>query len=98
MLKKEVKWDWTKNCERALQNIKKILISVLLFAHFDPKQEITVATDMSDYGIGAVISHRFEDGMTKLVTYASRTLLPIEKNYSQIEKEGFAIIFTVKIS
>ena len=66
----------------------KILISDLFLAPFNPKQEI-------DYGIGAVILHRFEDG-TRPVAYASRTLLPAEKNYSQTEKEGLAIILAVK--
>ena len=51
---------------------------------------------MSDYTIGAVILHGFKDGMTKPVALTSRTLLPAEKNYSQIEKEGLAIIFAVK--
>ena len=37
-----------------------------------------------------------EDGQERPVAYASRTLTPAEKNYSQLEKEGFAIIFGVK--
>ena len=75
---------------------KKFLILDLFLTHFNLKQEIIVASDASDYGIGAVILHRFEDGMTKPVALTSRTLLLAEKNYSQIEKEGIAIIFAVK--
>ena len=69
----------------------------LFLAHFDPKQEIVVASDVSDYGINAVILHRLEDCTTKPVAHTSRTLLSVEKNYSQTEKEGFVIIFAVKI-
>ena len=96
LLKKGVKWDWTKNLERIFQKMKKILISDLFLAHFNPKQEVIVASDVSDYGIGSVTLHRFEDGMTKPEVHASRTLMPVEKNYSQIEKEGLVIIFAVK--
>ena len=33
----------------------------------------------------------------KPIAHASKTLLPAEKNYSQIEKEGLSIMFAVKI-
>ena len=51
---------------------------------------------MSDYRIGVVILPRFEDVMTKPVAHVLRTLLPAEKNFSQIEKESLAIVFSVK--
>ena len=51
--------------------------------------------DASQYGIRAVISHRFTDRVERPIAYVSRSLSPAEKNYSQTEKEGLAIVFGV---
>ena len=45
--------------------------------------------------MGAVLSHKTEDG-EKPVAYASGSLATAEKNYSQLDKEGLAIVFGVK--
>ena len=64
-------------------------------AHYNPESDIIVASDASSHGIGACIIHKMPDGSKKPVAHASRSLLPSEKHYSQIEKEALAIIFAV---
>ena len=98
LLKKRQKWIWSKECQNAFEEIKKCLLSDLALAHFDPQKELIVASDASDYGLGAVLLHRLEDGSTKPIAHASRSLLPAERNYSQIEKESLAIIYAIKNS
>ena len=96
LLKKGKKWCWTKECEKAFQEIKKCLLSDLALTHFDPKKELIVASDASDYGVGAVLLHRLADGSTIPIAHASRALLPAERNYNQIEKESLSIIYAIK--
>lgn len=59
--------------------------------------EIVVASDASEYGIVAVMLHKYKDGNMKAMIHAScLLLLARKKNYSQIEKEAWVIIFVVK--
>lgn len=95
LLKKEKPWLWTKECEQAFKKIKEKLTSDLFLVHFNPKLDIIVASDASTHGVGACILHKWKDGKVRPIAHASRSLLPAERNYSQIEKEVLASIFAV---
>ena len=45
--------------------------------------------------VGACILYKWKDGKVRPIPHASKSLLPAERNYSQIEKEALAIIFAV---
>ncbi len=66
-----------------------------MLAHYDPTLPIRLAGDASADGVGRVISHVMEDGTERPIAFASRTLLPSERNYSQVEKEALSLIFGV---
>ncbi|XP_039862929.1 uncharacterized protein LOC120718450 [Simochromis diagramma] len=96
LLHKDSQWRWSQAQEKAFRQVKELLQSAPLLVHFDPEKEVLLSCDASPYGIGAVLSHRMEEGEEKPVGYASRTLTAAEKGYSQLEKEGLAIVFAVK--
>lgn len=95
LLQKDTIWSWDDNCEKAFKKIKEILISSQVLVHFNPDLELRLTVDASKEGIGAVLSHKFQNSEEKPIAFASRTLSKAENNYSQIEKEGLAIIFGV---
>ena len=95
LLKKNKPWLWTPECQESFEKIKKALTLDLNLTHYDPSLDIIIASDASSYGIGDCILHQLPDGSRKAVTHASRSLLPAEKQYFQIEKEPLGNIFAV---
>ena len=82
--------------EKAFRKSKESLTSAPLLAHFDPDLPLTLACDVSAYGIGAVLARQMPDGSERPIGYVSRMLNPAERNYSQFEKEGLSCVFVVK--
>ena len=89
-------WAWTETCQVAFKKLKELLLNSPLLAHYDPNKPVRLAVDASSYGLGAVLSHVFDDGEEKPIAYASRSLSASEQNYSMIEKEALAIVFGIK--
>lgn len=48
------------------------------------------------FGLGAVLSHVYPSGEKRQKAFASRTLYIAEKNYSQIDKKAFGIVWGIK--
>ncbi len=91
LLKRERAWKWTEEC---FKQTKQNIISSKVLAHYDARLPVRMAGDASNYGIGAVLSHVMPDSTERApIAFASRSLLPSEKNYSQIEKEGLSLVF-----
>ena len=89
------RWNWSQACEEAFKEVKKQLVSARILVHYDPELPLRMAADASAYGVGAVISHVYEDGSERPIAFASHTLTPSERNYAQVEKEGLSLIFGV---
>ena len=71
LLKRKIKWKRSDECKKGFQEIKKLLASAPVLAHYNPELPIQLAGDASAYGIGAMISHQFPDGTERPVAYAS---------------------------
>ena len=96
LLQKGRKWGWEKEQQEAFAKAKALLKSPKLLVHYDINKELILTCDASPVGLGAVLSHRMEDGSERPIAYASRTLAPAEKKYAHIDKEALAIVYGVK--
>lgn len=96
LLCNDTSWKWDSQCQYAYKKVRDMLASNAVLTHYDPAKPLQLGCDASPYGVGAVLSHMEEDGSTRPIAYASRTLSSAEKNYSQLEKEGLALVFGIK--
>ena len=96
LLRKNQKWKWNTEQIRAFERSKTSLQSATVLVHYDPNKKLTVSCDASPYDVGAVLSHEMSDGSERPIAFASRTLTSAEKKYSQLDKEGLAVVFAVK--
>ena len=95
LLHQGTEWRWGKKEQESFQQSKNLLLSSKVLVHFDPKLPVVLACDASSYGVGAVLAHKMPDGTEKPIGFACRMLSAVERQCSQIEKEGLFCVFGV---
>lgn len=95
LLKKDAPFMWTSLQQDAFERLKTSLCSEPILQYPDFKTPFNLTTDASNFAIGGVLSQG-EIGKDLPIAYASRTLNKAESNYSTIEKELLAIVWTIK--
>jgi len=90
LMKKDTKFDWIMEQQKAFDVLKEKLITAPVLHYPDFTRQFTIATDASDYAIGAVLSQG-PIGQNRPIAYASRILNKAEQNYNTTEKELLAI-------
>ena len=79
LLSNGVPWNWTTDCSEACKTVKQLLASSSVLVHYQPDKPVTLAVDVSPYGLGAVISHEMDDGSDRPIAYASSLILGPKK-------------------
>ena len=96
LLKKETKWKWGTEQEKAFEESRLLMQSSEVLVHYDSQKDPILSCDASPYGVGAMLSHRKSDGQECPISFMLRTLTSAESNYSQLDKEGLAVMFGIQ--
>ena len=91
-------FEWTELHQESFEKLKLALTSVLVLAYPNYSKPFLLETDASLKGLGAVLSQEDDNGNTRVIAYASRTLKPYEKsmqNYSSTKLELLALKWSV---
>lgn len=93
LLAKNVPWRWEAKHAAAFKRLKQLVLQKTVLAHYDSSKPLILSCDASPYGIGAVLAQKDSQGREAPIAFASRTLGPAERNYSQLDREGLAVVF-----
>ncbi|MES9904503.1 MAG: reverse transcriptase domain-containing protein [Sedimenticola sp.] len=96
LLKKDVVFAWTDECQVSFDTLKHLLTSspVLAFPNFETP--FTLAVDASDVSIGYVLGQLDESGREHPVAYGGRSLHEPERKWHISEKEGLALVEAIR--
>jgi len=95
LLRKEVRFVWTEECQKAFDELKGRLLSEPVLTLPNDLGKYILDCDASDVGLGAVLSQE-QSGSEHVIAYASRSLARSECNYETTRKELLAIIYWLK--
>ncbi len=82
---------WTADQQQSFELLKQLFMESPCLAPFDEYAPLSIATDASATGLGAVL---LQHG--RPVLYAARSLTDAERRYSTIEKELLAVVFALR--
>ena len=95
LTEKNVKWNWTNECNESFESIKTQISSIDLLVHPDFNKPFEVICDASEYGIGCVLAQRY-GSVLKPVQFCSKLFSKTQQNWHMSEQEIYAVIYAVE--
>lgn len=92
LLRKGVVFSWGNEQRKAFARIKSALSDCDTLAFFDSNAPTRVVADASPTAVGAVLCQT-QEGVPRVVAYGHRSLTPIERRYSQTEREALGLVW-----
>jgi hypothetical protein len=94
LCKKNVKFEWTPECQNAFTYLKQSLIQPTLLQYPDFSKEFCIITDASKQACGGVLTQTYDE-IQLPVAYASRSFTKGESNKNTTEQELAAIHWAI---
>ena len=91
LTEKGTRFNWTRECNDAFLKLKGCLTSAPILAFPTDNGTFTLDTDVSQEGLGALLS-QMQDGVERVIAYYSRTMSKPERNYCVTRKELLAML------
>ena len=95
LTEKDVPFVWSEDQNRSFEELKDELTSAPILSYPQRDGYFILDTDACDTGIGAVLS-QVQDGVERVISYASKTLNKAERRYCVTRKELLAVVHFVQ--
>jgi len=95
LTRKNVAFGWNEDRERAFQELKHRLTSAPILVAPRDEGTFVLDTDASDTALGAVLQQQ-QDGVLRVIGYASRSLSDAERRYCITRKELLGVVYGLK--
>jgi hypothetical protein len=92
LLKKGVKFVWSKDCEKAFHTLRQHLTTAPMLVQLDNSKPFEVFCDASGTGLSCVLMQE-----NRVIAYSSLLLRPHEVNYPTHDLELAAVVHVLKI-
>jgi len=87
---------WGEEQQRSFDRLKEALTTEPILAHPDPTRPYVLYTDASQHTVGAILVQKDQSGMERVIAYLSHKLSGSQLHWPIIEKEAFAVVFSLK--
>ncbi|WVZ84822.1 hypothetical protein U9M48_031809 [Paspalum notatum var. saurae] len=94
LLAKDAPFVFDEECLKAFDKLKEALITAPIIQPSDWNKPFEILCDASDYAVGAVLGQT-NDKKHHAISYARKTLIGPQLNYSTTEKELLAVVFAI---
>jgi len=92
LMQKDKKWQWKKAQQKTFDELKQVFITKQILAAPDLDKEFWVEADALNYATREVLSMKCSDEKWRPVTFISKSLSDIERNYEIHDKEMLVVV------
>ena len=84
LTRKGQQWKWGEEEATSFKEIKRLLCTETVLAHYDPSLPLGLSCDASECEIRAVLFHRFADGSERPILNISKILWATQRRYFSV--------------
>ena len=95
LLRKDYDFDWSKEAQRAFEELKRKLTQAPILARPDFNLSFILHTDACATGLGAALS-QIQGEKERVISYASRRTSRTEANYGATQLELLAVFWATR--